>query len=123
MLTDAEKMSVSWFRLLRGYTRLFFLEFRLAKRSVIPFFMMLGFFIIFCMVAWASVTAFGAYGLYLLTHDIFISLLIMMGVNLFILLVFYLSALKYHRQMRFLKIRKRIRSHAASLKKIESRAV
>lgn len=119
-MNSAEKMGTAWFQLLKAYLRLFSLELKLAKGSVVPLILSLCFFMILTIATWGILIILLEYGFYSITHNTFLSLMYTLLFNIVILLLTLFFVIKYFRQMGFRKIRKYLRRQDSALTKSET---
>jgi hypothetical protein len=115
MLNSAEKLAISWMRLVKAYQKLFFLELKLAKSSIVPLIVSLCLFAILAIGAWGSLLVFIGYNFYNATQNIFLSLVYLLIFNIIILAIVTGIVVKYYRQICCLKIRKLLKVRASSM--------
>lgn len=105
----------AWLRLTKGHVRLFVLEFKLAKSSIIPFIVSLFLLSILILSTWLSFLTFIGYEIYSYSHSILWSLISVLLINILCLMMIGTFVLIYLKQISFT----RTRSNLQAYKKLE----
>ncbi len=115
MLENLEKMGLAWVRLIKAHAKLFLLEAKLAKASIVPI-VLSGFTsFILLMSTWGLILLLGVVGIHAITHSLFLSVLIVLVINILILVSLGVFVSKLFKQLTFHNTRAHFKQYGGQL--------
>lgn len=101
MIKELEQMGIAWVILIREQLKLFTLEAKLARISVLPAFLSACVLMLLGISTWVSALALAGYGIYYYAGNIWIALFSVFMVNLGLMVTAALLLRRYLRRMSF----------------------
>lgn len=101
----------AWLRLTKSQIKLFVLEFKLAKASVVPFLIVLFFLSILIISTWFSLLTFIGYEIYIHSQSMFWALLSVLIINIASLIIIAIFVFIYLKQISFARTRSKLQSY------------
>lgn len=106
---DVKQIATSWFLLIKDHIKLLSLESELAQISVFPLLISGLTMTFFALTFWILLLIFIGYAFFIWGYSPIICLMIVLGINVFALIMSYFSILKYKNRMRFEHTRNRLK--------------
>lgn len=108
-LQHIEQLGTNFFRLMKSHLRLFKLELKLAKVSIIPLIFSLIILLILSSTTWLILLALLTYAIYFFTHNLFISFGVTILFNFIIVGIVACYLKQMVSQMQFTQTRKNLK--------------
>jgi hypothetical protein len=116
MVTDTlENLAQTWLKLVRSQTRLFLLEAKLARNSIMPFLGLVLLLIVLIACLCIVTLSVILYGIYFLNGNLLFSLLLVELICIVSCLVVVWLCLRFYRQLQFSKTRRHLKAQTQKM--------